>query len=216
MARSRSRSGRLFRCECTAALRGQYLKPDDIDFIRYSADIRALIQGVQIMPDPAGPRSTGLGHQNATSWTLSGGPIEDLLVGDVFTDGSCFRHGPPTWTQTGWSVCKVSSDGVLLGYLCGSVGTQLPQPAPAAEYVAGLALATSASSPTVSMADYKGLAGLESAPQDSISYRKSIYSGLKLQIRGRAPAGSKFIKVPGHVSLEDCTTPDSRCRQPVR
>ena len=121
------------------------------------------------MPAPVGPRRRGIGHEEAESWTLTGGPIEDLLVGDLFTDGSCFKHGPPTWSQTGWAVCKVSQDGVLLGWLRGTVGGQLPQTSPASEHVAILALATRARNAVAAHSDYKGLEHLEEAALDTVN-----------------------------------------------
>ncbi len=203
---------RLFRCACTKELRDQYLAPHDVDFLKYSADIRALGSGLQIMPEPVAPRRRGIGHEEAEEWTLTGGPIEDILVGEVFTDGSCYKHGPPTWNHTGWSICKVSRDGVLLGWLRGSVGGQLPQTSPASEHVAVLALAMRAAHHVEALSNYKGLEGLEDAPSDVISYRKSIYSGLKLQARARAPKGFKVVKVQGHANVEACDTPADRFR----
>ncbi len=118
-----------------------------------------------------------------------GGPIKDLLVGDLFTDGSCFKHGPPTWTQTGWAVVKVSREGTLLGWMRGTVGGHLPQSSPAAETVAVLAGASEAEHAITLHSDYKGLEKLEEAPRDAISHRKAIYAGPKLQARARAPDG---------------------------
>ncbi len=132
------------------------------------------------------------------------------MVGDLFADGSCLKHGPPTWTQTGWAVVKISREGTLLGWLRGTVGSQLPQTSPASEMVAILAGATEAEHSINLHSDYKGLEGLEEAPRDAISYRKSIYSGPKLLTRARAPSGFKVTKVKGHVNLEDCTTEEER------
>ena len=119
-----------------------------------------------------------MGYEEAEEWTVTGGPVEDLLTGEFFTDGSCFKHGPPTWSQAGWALCKVSRDGVLLGWLRGPVGGQLPQTSAAAEYVAALALAARAEHQVEALSDYQGLAGLEGAPEDVITYRESIYAGV--------------------------------------
>ena len=69
-------------------------------------------------------------------------------------------------------MCKVSRDGVLLGWMRGSVGGQLPQTPAAAEYVAALALAVKATSSVEALSDYQGLAGLEDADDNIITYRK--------------------------------------------
>ena len=84
---------------------------------------------------------------------------------------------------------KVSREGVLLGWLRGTVGSQLPQTSPASETVAVLAGATEAEHSVNLHSDYKGLEGLEAEPIDAISYRKSIYAGPKLLARARTPAG---------------------------
>ena len=92
---------RLFACRGTQALRDEYLQPHDLDFIRYSASVKALAMGLQILPPQAGERQEGLGHEKWEEWTLTGCPISDVLVGDVYTDGSCLKMGPPTWSRTG-------------------------------------------------------------------------------------------------------------------
>jgi hypothetical protein len=81
----------------------------------------------------------GIGHDRYDAWTRSGAPLSEVMVGDVFTDGSCHKQGPITWHRTGWAVCKVSADGILQGWMRGVVGASLPQTSPAAEHVAALA-----------------------------------------------------------------------------
>ena len=153
-----------------------------------------------------------MGHEEVEEWTITGGPIGNFLTGEVFTDGSCFKHGPPTWNQAGWAVCKISRDGALLGWMRGPVGGQLPQSAGAAEHVAALALATRAEQAVEALVDYKGLENLQDASVDVISYRKNIYSGLKLQARARAPQGFKISKVKAHVNPDDCQDPVDKFR----
>ena len=162
------------------------------------------------MPPPITDRPSGLGSETWESWTLTGGPIQDLLAGDLFTDGSCIKHGPPTWTQTGWAVVKVSRDGILLGWMRGTVGAQLPPTSPASEAVAVLAGATEAEAAIKLHSDYQGLDKLEEAPNDVISHRKAVYAGPKLLARARAPAGFAVKKVQGHVRLDTCTTDQER------
>ncbi len=129
-------------------------------------------------------------------------------MGDVFTDGSCFKFGPPTWNAAGWAVVKVSADGILLGWAKGGVGTQLPQTSPASEQVAMLATATLAKHTLAAHADYQGIESLEARPLDRISYRKSMYAGVHVEIRGRCPDGFTVHKVQGHVSPESCGSQD--------
>ena len=168
--------------------------------------------GFQVMPEALGSQSKGLGLQDATAWTITGGPIQEILSGEVFTDGSCFKHGPPTWNQAGWAIVKLSRDGVVLGWMKGPVGRQLPQSSPASEHIAALALATHATSAVDALSDYKGLEHFEDAPQDVISRRQSIYSGVRVQIRARAPQGFRVVKVAAHVVQESCTSEVDRFR----
>ena len=198
---------RLFQCRCTQDLREQHLDAYDVEYLKYHDDRSVLGAGLQRMPEPIEPRRRGMGHEEVEEWTVTGGPIEDFLYGEVFTDGSCFKHGPPTWNQAGWAVCKVSRDGALLAWMRGAVGGQLPQSSGAAEYVAALALTTRATREIEALVDYQGLIGLLEASLDTISYRKNIYSGLKLQTRAKAPRGSTFSKVQAHVNPETCTDP---------
>ena len=117
---------------------------------------------------------------------------------------------PPTWTQTGWAVVKISREGTLLGWMRGTVGAQLPQSAGAAETVAVLAGAIEAAHAVQLHTDYQNLDGLERAPHDVVSHRKAIYAGPRIQARARAPEGSKVQKVRGHANLEDCHTEQER------
>jgi predicted secreted protein len=75
-----------------------------------------------------------------------------------------------------------------------------------------LALATNATSAVDALSDYKGLERFEEAPQDVISRRQSIYSGVKVQLRARAPKGFRVVKVAAHVAQEDCTSAEERYR----
>ncbi len=88
--------------------------------------------GFQLLPPRLADLPDGLGYQQCETWTLSGAPIQDVLQGEVFTDGSCFKDGPITWHRAGWAVCKTSQDGILLAWLRGAVGRALPQTSPAA------------------------------------------------------------------------------------
>ena len=197
---------RLFECTGTQTLRNELLHDTDLDFIRYSASVRALAAGVQIMPQQLEDGRSGIGNEQYESWSLTGAPLDEVFIGDVFTDGSCSREGPPSWWRTGWSIVKLSAEGVLLGYARGTVGSRLPQSSAAAEHVPVLALACIASAPVVALSDYQGLEALEEKDMDIITYRKSMYGGVKLQIRGRAPAGFKVKKVKGHVDPLSCTS----------
>ncbi len=124
------------------------------------------------------------------------------MVGEVFTDGSCQKAGPITWHRTGWSVCKVSEQGELLGYMRGVVGSALPQTSPASEHVAGLAAANAPGGQVeCALSDYKGLDQLQDRAPWDVYARQQIYAGVKLQILGRAPQGFRIIKVPAHVEV---------------
>ncbi len=88
------------------------------------------------------------------------------MRGEVFTDGSCFKHGPPQWHRTGWSLCKVSEDGVLLAYTRGRAGNQVPQTSPVTEHLGVLKASTVSDQVEKVHSDYKGLDRIETmAPE---------------------------------------------------
>ncbi len=80
---------------------------------------------------------------------------------------------------------------MLLGWARGVVGQQLPPTSPASEHVAALAASTlvGATPAATAFSDYIGLEALEAQPLNTITYRKSIYAGVRLQMRARAPSG---------------------------
>ena len=202
---------RLFKCPGTAALRAQHLEADDLEWLTYHAEMGVVGLGVQIMP-AGGHRPAGLGHEAPETWTLTGRPLAEVLQGEVFIDGSCFKRGPPPWHTAGWSVIKMSQDGVLLGWVRGRVGQQLPATSPASEHVAALAATAfvGATPAATAFSDYQGLHALEEKPMHTITYRKSIYSGIRVQIKARAPPGFKICKVQAHVDPQACTDPRAR------
>ena len=124
----------------------------------------------------------------------------------MFTDGSCFKHGPITWHRAGWSVVKMSEDGVLLGWAAGRVGQQLPQTSPAGEHVAFLATTSLSAAVTEVCTDYQGLTGVQEVTTATLCHRKAVYSGVRRTIRGKAPPRMKVRKVKAHVSVSECST----------
>ncbi len=85
---------RLFECPCTEALRVKHLSATDLEWLKYSAAMGVVGLGVQVMPS-GGIRPEGLGHEMPETWTLTGQPISDVLQGELFIDGSCYKQGPP-------------------------------------------------------------------------------------------------------------------------
>ena len=86
------------------------------------------------------------------------------------------------------------------------MGAQLPPSSPAAENVAALAASTLAGGPnSTALSDYRGVEALEQQPYDVITYRKAMYSGVRLQVRARAPQGFSIAKVKAHVCPDSCT-----------
>ncbi len=87
---------RLFQCRCTTELRWEYgISPEDVDFIRYHSDIRALGLGLQIMPPPITERQSGLGSEQWESWTLTGGPSRTFWSGTCLGTGRASSTAPP-------------------------------------------------------------------------------------------------------------------------
>ncbi len=202
---------RLFVCPATEDLREELFDPGMLHSVMQSLASRHLLLGFQLLPPPLTQLPPGLGCERYEAWTRSGAPIEEVLEGEVFTDGSCTKLGPITWHRTGWSVCKVSESGTLLGYMRGVVGSGLPQTSPASEHVAALAAAAAPGGRvSCALSDYKGLERLEDKAPWIVYARQQIYAGVKLQIRGRASKDFKIVKVKGHADLEAAQTERER------
>jgi hypothetical protein len=107
-------------------------------------------------------------------------------------------------------VVKVSRDGVTLAWARGVLGQLLPQSSPASEHVAPLAAVLLSQSVHTALSDYSGVVGLESAPVQTLCHRKSMYAGLRLEIRGRSGPNFAVRKVPAHVDPDSCSDPEER------
>ena len=207
---------RLFVCPATEDLRSSILDQHDLEFLRNSPSMRSLALGFQVLPDWEPERPTGSGVEDDSydrvndSWTITGQPVEDFIQGEVFTDGSCFKQGPHQWHRTGWSVCKVSEDGVLLAYVRGRAGHRMPQTSPAAEHLPVLRASTITDKVTVIHSDYKGLEHLERTPWEVALHPKALYSGIRRSIMALKPPTLEIHHCPGHVSLEECTSQRER------
>ena len=198
---------RLFVCPATEDLREEIFDSDVLTRAMHSPARRHLLLGFQLLPPPLSSPPAGLGHEQFEAWTRNGEPIEEVLEGEVFTDGSCTKLGPITWHRTGWSVVKVSQSGILQGYIRGVVGSGLPQTSPASEHVACLAAAAAPGGQvSCALSDYKGLEHLEAKAPWTVYNRQQIYAGVKLQIRGKAPNDFKVEKVKGHARVEEAST----------
>ncbi len=188
------------------------MEPADFDRIKYNRAIRAFGMGVQNMPYLDQGRPLDLGQAPTETWTLGGAPLRDLLQGDVFTDGSCSKDGPPPWYRAGWAVVKVSRDGVVLAWARGVLGQQLPQSSPASENVAPLAAVLLSERVETAFSDFQGVIGLEQLPMQQLGHRKVIYAEVRVQTRGRAGPRFKVVKVPAHVDPDTCSDPEERYR----
>ena len=188
---------RLFRCTSTEELRKLHLEPLDIDHLQARP---YLVFGCQAIPPLPAVRVPGLGHQEFQSYTVDGRPIELHFKGAIlYSDGSCATEGHRSQHRAGWSLVKIADDGTLIAAAWGAVGALLPQTASASEYIAGLAAAVFSAKEV--RADFSGVAAIASLSSASIGHRKSMYSGVKIQIRGRCP-NMVTEKVPGHAALE--------------
>ncbi len=94
--------------------------------------------------------------------------------------------------------CEISVDGVVLAWVSGAVGTQLPSTSPASEHVAALATIRFPNIDEV-RSDYKGLDQFETPPPHQVLSRKGLYSGVKRLLRGIAPE-RRITHVRGHAS----------------
>jgi hypothetical protein len=182
-----------------------------LDQVISSSAARYLLLGFQLLPPRLHHPPSGLGHEQYESWTRSGEPLSEVMVGEVFTDGSCLKQGPITWHRTGWSVCKVTEDGTLQGWMRGTVGASLPQTSPAAEHVASLAGACApGGGVTTEHSDYKGLEHIEERPLHEVYSKQQVYAGIRMQILGRAATGFRIFKVQGHADPDDAATARER------
>ena len=192
---------------------------DDLEWIRHHPRAHELLQGLQLLPYLPDDRPAGLGHEGDVDsngnkhmecYTINGAPLEHFLHGVLFTDGTCYKPGPVTRRKAGWSVVKLSDDGVVLAWARGPVGKLLPATSPASEHVAVLAAATLSTRADEARSDYKGLEGLEQHPLERLLHRKSMYSGVKRLIRGLAPPPFKVVHVPGHVDPSSVDSAEER------
>ena len=87
--------------------------------------------------------------------------------------------------RAGWALVKISESGEIDAAIWGQVGERLPQTSPASEFVAGLA--ASGFKAREVRTDFAGLASLGVASYEALANRKNIYSGIRVQIRGRNP-----------------------------
>ncbi len=202
---------KLFECTATETLREAYFQADELRRVLDSEDAPVLLQGFQLLPQRLHQPPAGLGHEQYESWTLTGEPLESVLRGEVFTDGSCVKEGPVTWHRTGWAVCKIDERGQLLAWARGVVGRQLPQTSPASEHVATLAAATAPGGHVTRVnSDYKGLEHVEELQPHQLYARSQIYSGARQQLIGKMPAGFRVFKVQGHANVEAARTARER------
>ncbi len=107
---------RLFKCTCTQEVRGEFFSQEEVTWLEHSPQRAVLLQGLQLLPEDLGGRPPGIGSQPYSSWTLTGQLLSEVMQGQVFTDGSCFKYGAPTWSVAAWAVVKISEDGILLAW----------------------------------------------------------------------------------------------------
>jgi hypothetical protein len=201
---------RLFTCPCTQALRAEHFRHQELEWLESNPCRAVLMQGLQLLPPAVASRPSGLGHQPSRSWTLSGQPLEEVMQGTVFTDGSFTPLGPPTWSVATWAVVKTSQDGVLLAWASGSVGKDLPNTIAAAERVGVLAAGTISQSVKEARSDCLAVSGLQDKPMHVVSHRSSMYSGVHRQILGRSADEFKVSKVQAHMDIDAAPTDEAR------
>ena len=65
-----------------------------------------------------------------------GARAEDVILGEVFLDGSCGRPWDRTASRAGWAVVKLKQDGELFAALWGPVPRRYRQSSPVVEHLA--------------------------------------------------------------------------------
>ncbi len=187
----------------TSDLRDQFLPLPRFDFLSDPAQNMPILAGLQEVP--AFPRLSqqGYGFEQYQSWTSDASvPLEQLMVGEVYSDGSCFKSGHKVHHRSGWALVKLSPTGECLAKVWGPVGALLPQTSPAGEYTAVLAAVSLFPGITSIVTDYQGVVDLPQLPGEVALHRKSFYAGLKLLIRGHAHPELTIRKCPAHVDSE--------------
>ncbi len=201
---------RLFACPHSEALRHQLLQSQDVDHLQRHPH---LLFGCQLLPVVPQNRPPGYGYEQYHSYTVDDRPPKDHFQNNtVYSDGSCSKTVHANLNSAGWALVALDSDGNLTAAIWGQVGRSLPQTSPASEYVAGMAAANMQASEV--RADFKGLAALSTSSMETASHRKNVYSGLRVQIKGKAPQMSS-IKVNAHVDPSSCTVGSPAWRDAV-
>jgi hypothetical protein len=186
------------------------LHDDDIAHLQTNLH---LLFGCQVIPAVAQNRPRGLGHLEYEYYVRDDRTIHDIFTGAVaYSDGSCLKGAHSSLNAAGWALIVLTDSGELDAALWGQVGDGLPQTSPASEYVAGLAGSTLQLREVRS--DYKGLAALEHLSIEALASRKNIYSGLRVQIKGRNPS-LQYSKVKGHVGPESCAAGSAERRDAI-
>ncbi len=201
---------RLFHCPGSEDSRHHLLQAGDVDHLRLNPH---LLFGCQLLPVLPQNRPPGYGHEQYCSHTADGRPVKEHFKDNtVYTDGSCSKTAHSSMNTAGWAVIALDSDGNLAAAIWGQVGRRLPQTSPASEYVAGMAAAEHQVQEV--RCDFRGLAALGTSSLEALAFRKNPYSGLRVQIKGRAPQAS-FIKVPAHVDPSSCVAGSPSWRDAV-
>jgi len=86
-----------------------------------------------------------------------GARAEDVILGEVFLDGSCGRPWDRTASRAGWAVVKLKQDGELFAALWGPVPRRYRQSSPVVEHLAMRRLVGVARAEATPVVDYAGL-----------------------------------------------------------
>ncbi len=191
---------RLFNCPATHELRLEHLHTEDVEYLRPHPH---LLFGCQVIPPVPRNRPADYGHLEYCAYTCDDKSIQEHFEGAVlYSDGSCNKLGHVSMHRAGWALVKLTDTGDLAAAIWGQVGDRLPQTSPASEFVAGLA--ASGFRAREVRTDFAGLASLGIASYEALANRRNLYSGVRIQIKGRCPHLG-LAKVKGHVDPASCT-----------
>ena len=171
--------------------------------MQYIREHPHLLFGCQVIPAVPCNWPDRFGHTGYQVYTYDGRNVAEHFEDAVlYSDGSCYKKGHHSMVRAGRALIALTPEGDLAAAIWGQVGQCLPQTSPASEFVAGLAAAGFRAREV--RTDFAGLASLGFASFEALANRRNIYSGIRVQIKGRRP-DLGFSKIKGHVDPESCT-----------
>ena len=167
-----------------------------------------------IRPHPA-DREVIVAPQQQTLFWRNGEQVLDKedwkMSGNIFYDGSCFKHRDPELSTASFSVVEVDEYGESTAVLRATVSPELPQTSQAAEHSGRLAAVQLLCGTAVLHGDCKAVVDSAKLPGRAACHHKRLHGGSR-----RAADASQHshwatdVKVKAHRKLESAQTDEER------